>query len=110
LGGTVYVAFRDMNAPDTVPNTWLNRHIPGLGWQGWELLNLPSYLTPGIALAPDNRAYLLYAPSTKTTTSTFIGLRLASRAVDAIGGDFDPVWQVGFPSNEFGQDEISTTE
>jgi len=56
--GKLTVLYRDIDAADDVPNVHMAR-LTETGWTDWEVLNVPSFLTPGLALAPDLKLYLL---------------------------------------------------
>lgn len=113
----IWVLYRDMNADEGVQNTWINKLHLG-SWTGWELLNIPSYMTPGIALASDNNLYLLYAhylkpllplPSsgellTATSDQVNLSLEIARRPIS--GGAFTAVNELTFTDPGFGNKNI----
>jgi hypothetical protein len=107
VGGKIAVLFRDLTRAENVPNVYMATMDAGESWSSWELLDVPSYHTPGLTLAPDGKLYLLYTQMTATGGGSIaITLQLASRPAAATSGSFTPV-SFTFGDAEFGSSPIA---
>jgi hypothetical protein len=106
----MYLLYRDINAAEGVPNVWMNTFEEG-GWRGWSLLEVPSYFTPGLAIGPDERLYLLHMTHSASGGSVDIQLKLshAEWAPWPQALDFTAVDNLTWPNDGFGSQPIAGT-
>jgi hypothetical protein len=93
----LWIVYRDMNAPDNAPNTWLTRRSSSGTFDPWERLAKPSLVTPGLAYAPDGKLYMLYMTIDDDHFVPHLELKLAWRLTSA-GSTFTDVDQINWGS------------
>jgi hypothetical protein len=104
----LYVLFRDMNAPENVPNVWMNTFEEGQ-WRGWNMLGVSSYLTPGLAVGPDGMLYLLHMTTVENSpTSVTLKMKLSVAAWEPSPAqlDFAPIDQLNWTGHGFGSEPL----
>jgi hypothetical protein len=108
----MYLLYRDINAAEDVPNVWMNTFEEGQ-WRGWSLLNVPSYLTPGLAVGPDDQLYLLHMKHTAFNNGTIdlqLALSSAEWAAWPAAVTFTPVNNLNWPGDGFGSAPIADAQ
>lgn len=103
VGGKLVVAFRDLSKAENVPNVYLAEVSTGGTFGPWELVNVPSYHTPGLAAGPDGYLYLLHTPVFEFGTSVSIEMKLARRTLATSTGAFTVLDSPSFADPGFGQ-------
>jgi len=96
---SIWIVYRDINAADGVPNTWLTRRDSDSAgtFDAWQQLATPSYVTPGLAYGADNRLYMLYMTRNVNGSMIQPRLKLAWRLTSA-DSTFTDVNQITWPN------------